>query len=1698
MQNGLFSYEQFRVEKHIGSGLIGEVHQVTHAVTEQKFAWKKIPLKIISTSSSIPQVIQELPNIKSNFLLKYHAAFRDVQHCYLVMDYCSRGSLRTQLQSHPTKFSDKETWVFFAHFILGLSELHDRGRIHGDLKPENIFIDKDGICKLSDYCQAQCLDSTRSADFSDPFVHRYAAPELIKDGLRIPAGDIFSLGVLLYEMATHTYPFPPFSSENPTFFIASSQNPSPLAVSGSLSVQSGAISGSSVEYILYEYDSEHLSFPEHFDPALKRIIQNMLKIRFKERPTAVELLEVPQLKKFVSAIKKKMSDSISLQPSLSRSSSVEFPSSFPPPLNSQLSSSSLLLLSAPKVLLDSSAGVLSHSSSAASFNSSSSSSVAVHPLSLTQTSSSLFSQSERANEIENSKESLLQSQKVAVINESSPAEELVAALKLCNPYDTADIRRMNCILDYIFKSVTKKQSDKNFSSSASYSSSSSSSSSSSFSSSSSSPSSSLSQSMTDCQKLQLLSELMFDFDVCPSSSIEKKKRTFVVHHIFATLARIVSTTYIPSEMLDVFYPKKTKSNSSSFNSSSSSSSSSSVSTHLIFTVVSTKLFLSEESINFVHCVLDILFSFISTPLFVIYLAEENVTNAFLPLLGYEPSSSSSSEIVILKMRILIFLLRITLFFLQKFSLTESYANKYANNLNTTKSSTTLSSIQSASSFSSLSERSNEYLESSLLSHESFETNRSSFVETSEGKANESFQTKNEVNNADKLRNLLEEDAFHFLNEGLLKALMGIVNQNVEQQNGECKEEEEEEEMEINKNFTIIHDLSTALLMNVCMLVYFLHKNTSYFKSTLSCYSASDEESNSSSFSFIDRLTKSWKEFLFKHSFLAFCSDSFKKHHSIDSDINICLCYALSYLFMKESDDKKEQLISECQLKEQEDKEKDSIIKAFDAINAEDEEKSQKENHNEESENVGLPFMNEEMAEYLKDALSFKKTSGCCFEGCGEQSEKDVFVEFCQLDPLKKKRCSSYCNQKSSANAQTDSLDSTLSSLHSFSSSCLSLNAAPQTNCETFCLNEVVTSTSMKILDKAANYRNHYLLTVIKELLQNGNDCKQFLGMEIGDVINSFWLPNESAESRSSEESYCYTGKEILSTALKNLGVLTIFSIPEHLELLQEKQMILRCKHLFDYWNINIEKENTKDKVDHESLTYCNSSCQTVESLSETNHKPYPSNGAIETICFAVLVLMSHKRQSVDQMQWEKFCSSTVVSLIESILAFVNNRVSTSFSTSISAIEQHSQKSCIIIPSCLSFSVMRLFGYLSSDDKLRLISQGLLEDLMKISNFVLKINDSNEERLKDKEKFEECPEFNMENEKEDKKKDVCSDDKMNQASHFNQCNSDFSGGESKICSENRNENIPLNDYCCFQIKCYLSVVAHSLFASVSSSFFGSKDDKEINSTAKLQDQSQMEQKAGEITDKPIAGVDSTSSPSPLETSTAALSSPHLSYSSNPTLADFLFGLFQVAIISHEVLLAASASFSLSVLFRDSAVPSSFEAFVHFLIDWTMKVSDDWMIMEKKKVLEENASLNKNSNNGTANDLWKWSNSSFPFCSRDCFLRAQEDEKDSLNDMFCGLLSIALLNEQPANRIYFQKDDFTACLRRIIQLLVPLTSSSSSIAISSPSYSSNNRNFMFQRVSQLSLCILLDLSNENLTYEMSIPLKNEIPTATRSLS
>lgn len=190
------------IQRAVGRGGFGEVY---YALTD---SGKQVAVKYLRENPEVElRGISHVMNLKSPHLITiYDVRQNDDDEPFVIMEYVSGPSLRDLLCAEPNGMSVEKTAFFLDGLANGLSYLHERGLVHRDLKPGNVFYD-DGYVKIGDYGLSKHISMSQHSGqtISVGTVH-YMAPE-IGSGNYSKAIDIYAIGVMLYEMLTGKLPF---------------------------------------------------------------------------------------------------------------------------------------------------------------------------------------------------------------------------------------------------------------------------------------------------------------------------------------------------------------------------------------------------------------------------------------------------------------------------------------------------------------------------------------------------------------------------------------------------------------------------------------------------------------------------------------------------------------------------------------------------------------------------------------------------------------------------------------------------------------------------------------------------------------------------------------------------------------------------------------------------------------------------------------------------------------------------------------------------------------------------------------------------------------------------------------------------------------------------------------------------------------------------------------------------------------------------------------------------------------------------------------------------------------------------------------------------------------------------------------------------------------------------------------------------
>lgn len=204
LKKSKYTYE---LKEVLGSGAFSYVYLASRIKTLELFAIKVIPKNILKSSGDITRLQREIDSLaflNSENILHLEDFFSDKDYFFLVTEYCSGGTMFDLVFRRHIN-SEKTVTFYFHQIVQAVDYLHNNGVAHRDLKLKNILLSGQ-LIKLADLGLCGFIDDKLMDTFCGS--PSYLAPECLQ---KIPydgkLADIWSLGVILYEMVVGRHPW---------------------------------------------------------------------------------------------------------------------------------------------------------------------------------------------------------------------------------------------------------------------------------------------------------------------------------------------------------------------------------------------------------------------------------------------------------------------------------------------------------------------------------------------------------------------------------------------------------------------------------------------------------------------------------------------------------------------------------------------------------------------------------------------------------------------------------------------------------------------------------------------------------------------------------------------------------------------------------------------------------------------------------------------------------------------------------------------------------------------------------------------------------------------------------------------------------------------------------------------------------------------------------------------------------------------------------------------------------------------------------------------------------------------------------------------------------------------------------------------------------------------------------------------------
>lgn len=267
--------DKYKKMQVLGKGAFGTALLVQSKITHKLWVIKQVDLQQMSYEERVKardeaRILQVLnhPNI-----ISFKDVYKDKhQNLNVVMEYADGGDLKEQISKRKqanSPFTEDEVLNFFTQICLALKHCHDRKILHRDLKPQNVFLTRRGVVKLADFGISRVLNGTMSKARSIVGTPYYLSPEILQSQQYNAKTDIWSLGIILYELCAFRLPF-----SHPDF--------------------------ANLGYQIVK--GKYHPLPDTYSHGVKNIIQLCLQKNPSQRPKIHDLLNMPILNRRIRSL----------------------------------------------------------------------------------------------------------------------------------------------------------------------------------------------------------------------------------------------------------------------------------------------------------------------------------------------------------------------------------------------------------------------------------------------------------------------------------------------------------------------------------------------------------------------------------------------------------------------------------------------------------------------------------------------------------------------------------------------------------------------------------------------------------------------------------------------------------------------------------------------------------------------------------------------------------------------------------------------------------------------------------------------------------------------------------------------------------------------------------------------------------------------------------------------------------------------------------------------------------------------------------------------------------------------------------------------------------------------------------------------------------------------------------------------------
>lgn len=208
LEIGSFLSDRYEILSKVGAGGMSDVYKAKDHILSRFVAIKVLKQEFSEDGSFVTKFraeAQSAAGLEHPNIVNIYDVGSENGLYYIVMEYVEGITLKTYIEKKG-QLSFKESASIAIQVARGIEAAHNKNIIHRDIKPQNIIISTDGKVKVTDFGIAKATSSNTISSDVMGSVH-YASPEQARNGFVDGRSDIYSLGIVMFEMVTGRVPF---------------------------------------------------------------------------------------------------------------------------------------------------------------------------------------------------------------------------------------------------------------------------------------------------------------------------------------------------------------------------------------------------------------------------------------------------------------------------------------------------------------------------------------------------------------------------------------------------------------------------------------------------------------------------------------------------------------------------------------------------------------------------------------------------------------------------------------------------------------------------------------------------------------------------------------------------------------------------------------------------------------------------------------------------------------------------------------------------------------------------------------------------------------------------------------------------------------------------------------------------------------------------------------------------------------------------------------------------------------------------------------------------------------------------------------------------------------------------------------------------------------------------------------------------